>query len=223
MSYSISPDEKRVAFDSPERDGRFRLWIAALDRHFSPRQITFRSGESTPFYGKSGKLYFLAAEGDYNFLFRMNEDGSQKEKLLQEPIASIANISPDEKWAILFRGLKREDQDYSLEAFSLEGKGFVPVCHKNLCSIDWSRDGKSLYISYSTMSSATGGRTFIVPLTNGLSFRNLPRAGIASESDLPNGSHLKAIDQQLTAGPTADVYAFVKRDVHRNLYRVPLP
>jgi eukaryotic-like serine/threonine-protein kinase len=223
MSYSISPDEKRVAFDSPERDGRFRLWIAALDRHFSPRQITFRSGESTPFYGKSGKLYFLAAEGDYNFLYRMNEDGSQKEKLLQESIASIANISPDEKWAIVFRGLKREDQDYSLEAFSLEGKGFVPVCHRNLCSIDWSRDGKSLYISYSTMSSATGGRTFIVPLTNGLSLRNLPRAGIASESDLPNGSHLKAIDQQLTAGPTADVYAFVKRDVHRNLYRVPLP
>jgi hypothetical protein len=36
-----------------------------------------------------------------------------------------------------------------LEAFSLEGKSLVTVCHKKLCSIDWSRDSKSLYLSNS--------------------------------------------------------------------------
>jgi hypothetical protein len=81
MSYTISSDENRVVFESPDQDGKSRLWIGALDRRFSPRQITSRSGESTPIYGKSGKLYFVAAEGDYNYFCRMNEDGSQREKL----------------------------------------------------------------------------------------------------------------------------------------------
>jgi eukaryotic-like serine/threonine-protein kinase len=223
LSYTISPDEKRVVFESPEQDGKSRLWIAALDRRFSPRQITSRSGESTPMYRKSGKLYFLAAEGDYNFLCRMNEDGTQREKLLSEPIASLENISPDEKWAIIFRGRKREDQDYNLEAFSLEGKGLVTVCHKRLCSIDWSRDGKFVYLSQSTMSTATGRRTFVLPLSDGATFPHLPPNGIASENDLPNRSRLKVIDQPLSPGPTTDLYAFVKRDVHRNLYRIPIP
>jgi eukaryotic-like serine/threonine-protein kinase len=223
LSYTISPDEKRVVFESPEQGGKSRLWIAALDRRFSPRQITSRSGESTPIYGKSGKLYFLAAEGDYNFLCRMNEDGSQREKLLSEPIASLENISPDEKWAIVFRGLKREDQEYNLEAFSLEGKSLVTVCHKKLCSIDWSRDSKSFYLSNSTMSSASGRRTFVLPLSGRATFPHLPPNGIASENDLPNRSRLKVIDQPLWPGPTTDLYAFVKRDVHRNLYRIPIP
>jgi hypothetical protein len=66
----------------------------------------------------SGKLYCVAAEGDYNYVCRMTEDGSQREKLSPQPIAALENISPDEKWGILLRGLKREDQVYSWQAFS---------------------------------------------------------------------------------------------------------
>jgi hypothetical protein len=153
----------------------------------------------------------------------MNEDGTGKEKLSSEPIASFDNISPDEKRAIVFRGVKQEEQEYSLEALSLEGKGFQTVCSRQLCSIDWSQDGKSFYVSFSTMSSATGSRTFELPLTGGAIFPKLPPNGITSENKLPNRSHWKTIDQPLTPGPTLDVYAFVKRDVHRNLYRIPLP
>jgi serine/threonine protein kinase/Tol biopolymer transport system component len=221
LTYTISSDEKRVVFESAGSDGKSRLWMAPLDRHSSPHQISARTGESNPFYGASGKIYFVAAESDYNFVYRMNEDGSQREKLFAEPIAFLNNISPDEKWAIVLRGIREARQDFALEALELGGKTSFGVCSK-LCSLDWSRDGRNFYISFPTMSSTTGTKTFSLPLATGVVFPRLPAKGIASEDELPNRAAWKIIDHALTAGPTPNIYAFSKRDVHRNLYRIPV-
>jgi hypothetical protein len=57
-------------------------------------------------YRASGKIYFQVAEGDVEYLYRMNDDGTQREKLLPDPIIDLKTVSPDERFAVVRRATK---------------------------------------------------------------------------------------------------------------------
>lgn len=219
-NYWLSPDGKRVAYDSLDENGKSRLWLASLDHRFTPKQITSIAGEAEPVYAPSGKLYFRVSEGDVDFLYRMNEDGSQREKVFPDPITDILSIAPDERLVVVARAVQGEENSIATEAIPLAGGPSVRICNL-FCAIDWSRDGKLLYFTPPAMKSSW--KTFIIPLAHGSDLPPLPAKGVRSEFELPNRAALRVVEEWISTGPNPALYSFSRRIAHRNLYRIPVP
>jgi len=222
VDFSLSPDGKRVAYDSRDENGKHRIWLASLDHRFAPRQIGSGPGESSPTYGASGKGYFQVSEGDVDHIYRMNDDGTQREKLLLEPIIYLEGVSPDERFVAVRRGTKGEDNPTAIEIVPLAGGPAVRVC-ASWCSVHWTRDDKNLYFSRPSMKGGAQWRTYIIPLPHGAGMPIFPAKGVQSDKDLPNLAALQFVEQDIYPGPDSSLYSFSKRVSHWNLYRIPIP
>ncbi|MHB8656286.1 MAG: protein kinase domain-containing protein [Terriglobia bacterium] len=99
-SYDISPDGKRIVFAALDKENHTRIWAASLNSRFPPRQLSLNPGEDSPAFDRQGDIFFRASEGQSNYLYRMKEDGSGREKVRPDPIIFFRNISPDGAWAI---------------------------------------------------------------------------------------------------------------------------
>jgi hypothetical protein len=54
-------------------------------------------------------------------------------------------------------------------------------------------------------------------------FPDIPAGGFRSETELRALPGVRVVDSNdVTPGPTADVYAYSRETVQRNLYRIPL-
>ena len=221
-NFALSPDDKRVIYDARGPDGKHRLWLASLDHRFAPRQLDSGSGESEPIYAPSGKIYFGASQGDTEYLYRMSEDGSQREKILTEPITGLAAVSPDERYVVVGRVIKGEDSPAAMEAVSLAGGPAVRLC-STWCAIDWTRDGKALYFSLLSKKGYWDWRTYVIPMPHGGGLPSFPAKGVKFDADLPNRATLHVLDAAVSPGPDASVYCFGKNTSHWNLYRIPVP
>jgi eukaryotic-like serine/threonine-protein kinase len=221
LSFSLSPDGKRVVYDSRDEVGKHGLWLASLDHRFTPRRIGSGAAESRPVYAPSGKIYFQASEGDVDYLYRMNDDGTQPEKLLPDPIIILRAISPDERFVAVRRATKGEDSPTAIEILPLGGGPAVRVC-SGWCGADWTRDGKNFYFSRPTMKGGSHWRTYIIPLSHG-TLPAFPAKGVQSDKDLPNLAALQFVDEYIQPGPNSSVYSFGKRNSRWNLYRIPVP
>lgn len=184
LSFSLSPDGKRVVYDSRDENGKHALWLASLDHRFTPRQIGPGGAKSWPVYAPSGKIYFQASEGDVDYLYRMNDDGTQPEKILPDPIIVLRAVSPDERFVAVRRATKGEDSPTAIEILPLGGGPVVRVC-SGWCSADWTRDGKNFYFARPTMKGGSQWRTYVIPLSRG-SLPSFPAKGVQSDKDLPN-------------------------------------
>jgi eukaryotic-like serine/threonine-protein kinase len=219
VDYSISPDGKKVVYDVRNQDGSHHLWLGSVDHRFPPKPIG-PANSKVPHYGASGRIYFEVGEGNVDYLYRMNEDGTQPEKLLPEPIISYSQVSPDERLVAVRRATKGEGSPTVVEAVSLTGGGDVLLCSE-LCSVDWSFDSKTFYLRLPAMKSSNGTmETYVFPLANGADLPPLPAQGVQSQKDLPNTVQL--VRDLILAGPDAAHYSFSRRSSHYNLYRVPI-
>ena len=85
---------------SPDNGGKFRLWLAPLDRRSPPRQIPNIEGEQ-PVFGATGEVFFRSVEGTSAFLYRVREDGGGLRKAFDLSIVGISGESPDRNWLAL--------------------------------------------------------------------------------------------------------------------------
>jgi Tol biopolymer transport system component len=221
VNFSLSPDGKRVAYDSRDQDGKHRIWLASLDHRFTPRQIGSGAGEAWPTYGPSGKIYFQASQGDVDYLYRMNDDGTQREKIVPEPIIYLLGVSPDERFVAVRRATKGEDNPTVIEVLPLASGPAARIC-SGWCGVDWTRDGKNFYFARPSMKGGSQWRTYVIPLTHG-NLPSLPAKGIQSDKDLPNLPALQFVEERIYPGPHSSIYSFSKRNSHWNLYRIPVP
>jgi serine/threonine protein kinase len=222
VDFSLSPDGKRVAYDSRDENGKRRIWVASLDHRFAPRQISSGPGEKSPTYRASGKIYFQVADGDFDYVYRMNDDGTQREKLLPEPIIYLTDVSADERFLAVRRATKGEDDPTAIEIVPLAGGPAVRVC-ANWCRVEWTQDGKNLYFSRPSMKGGSQWRTYIIPLPHGAGIPLFPAKGVQSDKDLPNLAALQFVDENIFPGPDSSLYSFSKHNSHWNLYRIPIP
>jgi len=87
------------------------------------------------------------------------------------------------------------------------------------CFLAWPRDGRTLFISFGANSVI--GKTWIVDLPAGRSFPDLPPGGIRSAADVEKLPVRRVVDRSIGyVGLTAATYAYDKRFVQRNLYRL---
>jgi hypothetical protein len=88
--------------------------------------------------------------------------------------------------------------------------------------IKWSGDGKYLFLEGKVAYNV--GKTFVLPLAPGQVVPERLIHGLPSLEEIvqiPGARAIPVVD--VAPGPTADIYAFTRVTVQRNLYRVPVP
>jgi eukaryotic-like serine/threonine-protein kinase len=214
--YDISPDGRKVVFFSPDSNGKLRLWLTPLDRSSAPRQITGVEGEQ-PLFGPSGEIFFRKIEGASAHLYTVREDGSELRRVAELKVVDLLSASPDHKWLLL--GVLTQGE----LIFPVDGGAPVITHVRPPDWLSWTGDGKHIFVSN---SSDTATKTYVFSLSSG---QVLPASlALATnnllEPELEKVPGVRMIPMgKVVPGPTADIYAFTREAVQRNLYRIPLP
>jgi eukaryotic-like serine/threonine-protein kinase len=218
-AYDISPEGREVVVVALDHEGKRRLWLAPLDRRSPPRQIPNVEGRN-PVFRPGGEIFFRSIEEKSPFLYRIREDGSGLQRVIEQP-ASPLSMSRDGQWLLALA------KGFSVTALSLRGGPAIPIIRANVTSsnpiLKWSPDGRLLVISLPTAALLTGGRTYAIPLLPGRAFPQISAGGFRSEAEIAKLPGVRRIDSyDVAPGPGPDVYAFARETVQRNLYRIPL-
>ena len=220
-AYAISPDEKKVTFCARGDDGKSRLWLASLDRRFSPKQICSLEADA-PAFAFDNSIVFLGTKGKVNNLYRILEDGSGLKKIseLSVPFAD-GSISPDRRWIIGIVATSDPEKPNKVLAFPVDGGDPVAVC--DFCGVQWTGNGKYIYLSF-LGNRMGGGKLFAVPLPHGKDFpAALPRDGLHEISDVSKLHPAKVSRGEIGRWSLdLDTYAEIHENVHRNIFRIPL-
>jgi len=220
--YDVSTDGKRVVFGALNDENKPRLWLASLDRRFPPRQIPSASDANFPVFGPTGDLFFRGAEGALNFLYRMKLDGSERRKVITDPIIEFLGVSPDTQWVLALTALSDEQTSFGLKAYPVQGGSPVSICY-SWCRAEWSVDGRFFYLWGSDMMPGAE-KTFAIPLHHGQVFPPIPASGFRAQADLAGIAGVQVIEHRGSAfGPGPSLYAFTRETVQRNIYRIPVP
>jgi hypothetical protein len=215
--YDVSPDGTTVVFSAIDAENRSHLWLASLDFGFPPRRLVAPASEDEPRWDSAGYIYFRAAEGQLNFLYRIKPDGSERTKLLSGPILEFQGISPNGQWAIT--GQARDAGSAAQVLASPLGAGTpVAVC-AGYCVAQWSPDGRTFSVFLDTKN---GTKTIIAPVSQARVLPPLPPAGLATLAEMERVPGVRVLDSVVQQGPKPGLSAFIQQNVHRNLYRVAL-
>ena len=214
--YDISPDGRQLVFFSPDRDGKFRLWLTPLDRRSPPRQIPNVEGEQ-PLFGPNGEIFFRKVEGTSGFLYSVREDGTGLRRAAESPVVDVFGMYPDRKWILV--GIASQGE----VIFPIGGGAPLSTHLHPPVWLRWTGDGKHLFVVGANESRA---KAYVLPLSPG---QVLP-ASIALARSFPSEAEMAKLPgvrmlpvADVVPGPTADIYAFTRETVQRNLYRIPLP
>jgi serine/threonine protein kinase len=220
-NFDVSRDERDIVFTTKERGRESQVWLAPLDRRSAPRQI-MRTGDQASF-GANGELIFWALDEHGNFLYRINRDGSGRERITSTPVALMGSVSPDGEWVTAVVPVAGEEKALAeavvvpmeTVAVAVHGGAVTKICGSN-CGGIWSADGKFLYVTFAE-------NTFAIPVPAGQSVPNLPASGIASahEAMALTGTRQIACGD-LFPGPDPSTYLFERTEVRSNLFRIPL-
>jgi len=212
--YDISRDEQYVVYTTKHPGQEPQIWFASLDRRSPPRLIV--QGGDRPSFGANDEIIFQQFGQKTNYLARVRIDGSRRERVIDSPILNKWIVSPDGAWAVVL--MAGQEAGTQMTAIPLSGGEPHRMCSYS-CFPQWSADGKLMYITTDSLGN-TAGSTLAISIPNGKGIPDLPEAGITSRTTLPNAQAIPNVVQSPGSNPST--YAFLKTDVQRNLFRIPL-
>ena len=205
--YDVSPDGKRVVIGTTDPEGKHRLWVVPLDRSSSPTQIPNVEGVQ-PRFGPGGDIFFRHSHSAY----RVGLNGTELRTAFAEPVYLLWGVSPDGRWIVGWAPLQNSGT-MAMQAFSLEGGSPVAI-GGSFAFLSWTLDGRTALL----------GGSYFVPLTAGKSLPPIPEGGLHSDAEIASLPGAHRVDEGgIVPGPSADVYAFYRGTIQRNLYRIPIP
>ena len=217
--YSVSSDDRRVVFSAVGREGQPRLWLAEIGLRSPPRELASVVPEDQPFFDTAGAIYFRAADGGSNFLYRRKAGSLERERVLPDPILDFYAVSPDGRWVVVGQADPRDpDRRPALLAQPTGGGPAVTIC-RGLCDAAWSRDGAAFALHTDEMGE---DRTMIAPVAPGKAFPVLPPASGELKLAMEAAKSARVLDGNWLPGPRPGLYVSLRVTVHRNLYRIPL-
>jgi Tol biopolymer transport system component len=215
VDYDVSRDEARVAFTVLMGD-ESQIFLAAADRS-SPPRLLVRGGDMVS-YG-AGQLIFRQLDGKADYLARVQEDGGGLTRILETPIIEKGGVSPDGEWATLTGGIASVQGTF---AVSMRDRVPQRVCAAE-CVVQWSADGKYLYVTVTTAKYWTSaGLTHVIPMPHGFGQLDLPASGLDLASDEQLAGFQSIREGVVSPGPDPQTYAFTHAAFLGNLFRIPL-
>ena len=223
--YDISDDGRRIVFAALDTNAKPHLWLGATDRRVPPRPLPNVDAAIYPSFGPGGQIFFVAADGARNFAYRIREDGTGKQQLLDQPVNAILGVSPDGQWLVGFSPVS-SDEGARMVSFAYPMAGGAPVrLYDDNWFTRWSADMKSVYIQVWSVALDSGGsgNTYVLPARHGSALPDIPLEGVRSEAELAAVPGVRVISHaDVRPGVTNEVYAFSAAAVQRNLYRIPI-
>ena len=217
-TFSVSRDDKKIAFSVKDASGQTSIWIAPTDRHSSPLRISSTEIEDSPFFLPDGDLVFRAVEGGSNFIYRMKDDGSERRKVSSERILDALAVSPDGRWFLAVAPVPNPRQLVAAKAFPVGGGAAVTVC-LGYCSLKWDSSGKFAYVYLPSFSQSS----YAIPVEQSSGLPRLPPAGVSRIEDLAQSKTGAVIPSFVDSAVNPGLYAYTRQNTRRNLYRIPLP
>ncbi len=145
-----------------------------------------------------------------------DEDGSGLRKATDLPVVGVMGQSPDRNWLVLGSRLG------GFRIFPVGGGAPIETQIKGPVFEGWSGDGKHVFVQSRSMANA--GKSYVLPLAAGRIVPERIIDGLPTEQECLKTPGARVIDSiDVAPGPTADIYAFRRESVQRNLYRIPLP
>jgi Tol biopolymer transport system component len=226
-NFDLSNDGTRAVYTVRGPDGASRLWLASLQRRFSPRRLSSTGpGEFRPVFAPSGEVFFEAREPGGRALFRVKEDGTGRERIRPDLTdVVLASVSPDGEWVAVrdLRPSAEEDGVLPSDAYPVRGGTPVRIC-LGCRRTKWSPDGRYFYVSFIGMGHSPFGKTYALPIPTGRSLPVLPASGVKSEEEAAALAGVTVIEHgHISPGRDPSVYAYMKVTAQRNLYRIPIP
>jgi serine/threonine protein kinase len=212
--YDLSHDGSQVVFATASASGTPHLSIASLDRHSPPREIPNAEGD-TPVFGSKGEIYFRRLEGTSLFLYGIKPDGTGLRKVTAQPISGVDGVSPDQSWVTVHA----PHQDAGSSGLAIPTAGGQPLRVPPFYN-KWSDDGRywcwqDAGQSVNHCAPVRPGEVWARTADGSIPYRPEDAATVPGVRTIPSGD--------VAPGPAADVYAFTKTTVQRNLYRIPIP
>jgi eukaryotic-like serine/threonine-protein kinase len=217
-TFELAPDGEHIVFTSPTPEGP-RIWVASLDRHAPPKQIT--TGEALdPSFGPSGDILFRVSEGGTIYVYRTDINGSEPQKVGLDParngFRTSPGISPHGEWELF--GLA------PMMGRRASGGPTFRIC--DFCNANWGPKGDFFYVRFRDVGENGGGKTFAFRLPPGKELPPLPPEGFKSADDVKGPNVVAVIDMAgisvFAPGPDPSIYAYARVAVQRNLFRIPL-
>jgi serine/threonine protein kinase len=220
--YTISADGQRVVFVALDETGRTPVWLAALNGRTEPRRLSTIDGWAA-YFGAPGEVVF-ASEGD--FIYRVKEDGSELQKIIQTPALFPFGVSPDGRWVPAAEGPAPEKRN-ELTLYPTGGGSPTLICR---CYppqpidigpmppyMSWTPDRRFLYLKFETS-------TYAIPLQGDQMLPLIPASGFQSKEAVAAVPGARLVSEQsVFPGPNPSIYAFMKVATQRNIYSVPVP
>jgi hypothetical protein len=133
-------------------------------------------------------------------------------------------VSPDGNWVAVFSaGSTANSLVGGILAVPLHGGTPKKLCSRD-CRAVWSLDGRFLYLDRAAMASGPfAGKTVAIPIPAGQSLPDLPAGGIDANTGEIRLAGVRRIERgPILPGLDPSTYVFEKRDLQRNLFRIPL-
>jgi Tol biopolymer transport system component len=222
-NYDVSHDGKQVAFSLRDQQGISHMWLAPTDHRSSPHELASATSQDSPLFLPDGDLVLRSTEGGQNFAYRTSQDGTNRQKVIPEPVLELGSVSPDGRWLVAATTRTDADHQTAIRAYPLDGGPPVFLCG-SICENHWDASGKYFYLN---PRSAGSGKTYALPVDPARGLPNFVPGSNPSEDE--SKEELKAYKQFVTLPPLIDsasspnVYAYTRQSIKRNIYRIPLP
>jgi hypothetical protein len=149
----------------------------------------------------------------------MKADGSDRHKLTSERILDLHSVSADGRWVIASAPNASDESPAATKAFSIDGKEAPHTICLSYCGLHWDQDGKFVYMNF----LAASNNTYLFPVAPGSGLPNLPARGSTNSEDFTTSKPSVAIPNlTVEAAINPGVYAYVRQNTRRNLFRIQL-
>ncbi|MBV8207814.1 MAG: protein kinase [Acidobacteria bacterium] len=222
-SYAVTGDGSRVAFVKKDEKGVAHLWIASTDHRSSPAQFASEENEDEPMFLPNGSLVYRASEGGKNYVYTRQQDGSGRQKLLEQPILELMSVSPDGRWIMVFeKDDTDKDHPYRTVAYpNGGGRAALVVCAS--CNLWWSVDGKYVFLQFAPKPGPDPDlQTYLLPAGDAHGLPDFPHEGLRGPEDLKTSRRVIVLPRGIDSLIGPDKYSYTVTNIRRNIYRIPV-
>lgn len=227
--YDISRDGKRIVFAALDQKTGSTIWLASLTHSFPPRQLT-KTESYRPYFAPGGTILYLSREGNRDYVYRMEDDGTARQRVIADPVIYLLGVSPDGREIVVWVSQTGSSSPNAVVVYPSNGGKPFPLCTRCGASgpaytgsaiVDWSPDQKFFYFRLDLPGMHSTQYSFVIPLAPGRALPDLPPGGFATVDELKAIPGVREISERnVFPGRDPSTYAAMHTTTLRNLYRV---